>query len=73
MARFKSFLGLAYRVSHFAVFMAVTAPSHAADLWLKGQTEGADGETVCVYSKFPDNVYRPAELGDYCPMTISDE
>lgn len=44
--------------------------SYAAKVWLEGQVKDDEGKTVCVYKSGFDKIYMPADVGDYCPLTI---
>lgn len=59
-----------YRSILALVLMAVMTPSHAATAWKAGQFKDDAGKTVCVYDYRQGNIYWPAEVGDYCPLTI---
>ena len=50
------------------LFVVSTASAETA--WLSGKVKDEEGKTVCVYKAGFDKVYIPAEIGDYCPLTI---
>lgn len=49
----------------------VCAAAHAETAWLAGKVKDEEGKTICVYKSGFDKIYIPAEIGDYCEMTIN--
>lgn len=46
--------------------------SYAKTIWLSGQSTDSDGKVICAYADGFNKVYRPAELGGYCPLTADN-
>lgn len=55
-------------ITTIVVHIICTA-AHAETVWLDGKIKD-EGKTVCVYKSGFDKVYMPADVGDYCPLTI---
>lgn len=59
--------------SKLAAILLLTVVSHAyaETVWLSGKVKDEEGKTICVYKSGFDKIYIPAEIGDYCEMTIN--
>ena len=53
------------------VVHTVCTTANAETAWLAGQVKDDEGKTVCVYKAGFEKIYIPADIGDYCEMTIN--
>lgn len=53
------------------LLLTVVSHAYAEIVWLSGKTKDGEGKTICVYKSGFDKIYIPADIGDYCEMTIN--